>query len=179
MSNKRTSYTPEFKARIALLALWESMTLWEISSKYEVHATQIGKWKKELQEHGSSIFTRTSKKNTKLLNKEQELEKAYKQIWRLTVENDWLKKNIAKLPYNLKQPILEYWNTNLSLCRQAKLLNISRSFLYKEKRTTTKDEQLMVEIDKIYIKYPFYGARRIKVELHKLWHTEITRYQVR
>jgi len=39
MSNTRSTYSAEFKAKIALIALSESMTISEICTKYEVHAT--------------------------------------------------------------------------------------------------------------------------------------------
>jgi transposase len=43
---KRKNHSPEFKARVALEAIREEMTLAELSKKYGVHPTQIGTWKR-------------------------------------------------------------------------------------------------------------------------------------
>jgi transposase len=41
---KRKNHSPEFKAKVALKAIREEMTLAELSKKYGVHPTQIGTW---------------------------------------------------------------------------------------------------------------------------------------
>ena len=56
MVNIRRNYSAEEKARIALEALKETMTIAELSSKYGVHASQIGAWKKRLKEGLVGIF---------------------------------------------------------------------------------------------------------------------------
>jgi transposase-like protein len=43
MKAKRKQYSPGFKAKVALEALKDKDTLAELSKKYEVHPTQIGK----------------------------------------------------------------------------------------------------------------------------------------
>ena len=43
---KRKNHAPEFKAKVALEAIREEMTLSELSKKYGVHATQISTWKR-------------------------------------------------------------------------------------------------------------------------------------
>ena len=50
MSKKPRLYTAEEKAKIALEALKGQMTQSEITKKYNVHSTQINKWKKRLKE---------------------------------------------------------------------------------------------------------------------------------
>ena len=95
MSNKRTSYKPEFKAKIAILCLQETMTIWEICSKFELHSAQVSRWKKDLQERSKELFADKRKKDTDLKEKEEELNKLYNKLWKLTVENDWLKKKSA------------------------------------------------------------------------------------
>ena len=56
--NKRKNHSPEFKARVALEAIREEMTLAELSKKYGVHANQISTWKRAAIENMSSAFTR-------------------------------------------------------------------------------------------------------------------------
>lgn len=74
--------------------------------------------------------------------------------------------------------MIEFWNNQISISKQTKLLNISRSFLYRKKRAKPLDEKLMEEIDRIYLEKPFYWARRIKKELEILWYEKITRHKI-
>ena len=55
---KRKNHSPEFKARVALEALREEMTLAELSKKYGVHANQISTWKRAALENMATAFTR-------------------------------------------------------------------------------------------------------------------------
>ena len=55
---KRKNHSPEFKAKVALEAIREEMTLAELSKKYGVHPTQIGTWKRAAIENMATAFTR-------------------------------------------------------------------------------------------------------------------------
>ncbi len=57
---------------------------------------------------------------------------------------------------------------DLSVKEQCKLLTISRSGLYYQPAVSKEALVLMHLIDKQYTKTPFYGARRMAVELNKL-----------
>ena len=43
---KRKNHSAEFKAKVALEAIREEITLAELSGKYGVHASQISTWKR-------------------------------------------------------------------------------------------------------------------------------------
>ena len=55
---KRKNHSPEFKAKVALEAIREELTLAELSKKYGVHPTQIGTWKRAAIENMATAFTR-------------------------------------------------------------------------------------------------------------------------
>jgi transposase-like protein len=60
MKAKRKQYSPSFKAEVALEALKDKETLAELSKKFEVHPTQIGKWKQEFLSRAASLFEKSS-----------------------------------------------------------------------------------------------------------------------
>ena len=69
------------------------MTIAQISSKYEVHATQISKWKQQAIESMQAGFT--SKKSSEIdtdNDQSQLVDKLYRQIGKLSTECEWLKK---------------------------------------------------------------------------------------
>lgn len=61
--------------------------------------------------------------------------------------------------------MIEKDNAEISLARQAKLLDISRSNIYYQPRIDPADIAIMHTIDEIFTECPFYGHRRIKREL--------------
>jgi len=90
----RKSFSAEFMAKVALAALKEDKTLAELSSQYEVHRTQITKWRKRAQDGLLEIFQGKGKES---LNDNGKLvDELYRQIGQLRVENEWLKKKSAQ-----------------------------------------------------------------------------------
>ena len=90
MSKKRRRYDDKFKALVALEAVKGQKTLSQLSSEYKIHANQITKWKKKLLAELPSIFS-TKKSQEDQLSQDRE-DQLLRQIGKLTVELDWLKK---------------------------------------------------------------------------------------
>ncbi|OOP55033.1 MAG: transposase [Candidatus Brocadia carolinensis] len=88
----RKSFDKEFMARVALEAIKEEKTIAELSSQYEVHRTQITKWRKRALEGLAGIFQGKEGKNVE--EKAKVIDELYRQIGQLKVENEWLKKKI-------------------------------------------------------------------------------------
>jgi len=87
---KRKKYSDEFKARVALDALKGHKTVNELATEYGLHPNQIGQWKKKLVEGSADVFSR--KKDREAESHELEKDNLYRQIGKLQVEVDWLKK---------------------------------------------------------------------------------------
>lgn len=87
MPQHRTRHSAEFKAKVALAALSELKTLAVLASEYQLHATQITRWKQELIENATDLFGKGKKKE---INHEAEVAELYRQIGKLKVENDFL-----------------------------------------------------------------------------------------
>lgn len=91
-----------------------------------------------------------------------------------------LKKNLDPLTHDERMKIVEKDNPDITISRQADLLDISRSSIYyKPVPISQEDINLMNLIDKIYTKCPFYGARQIKKTLKRENKTAISRPHIR
>jgi transposase len=55
---KRKNHSPDFKAKVALDAIREEMTMAELSKKYGVHPTQIGTWKRAAIKNMAAGFSK-------------------------------------------------------------------------------------------------------------------------
>lgn len=93
MEEKRKKFSCEFKAKVALTAMSRMNTIAELAATYEVHPSQIMKWKAQLQNKAADIFGDKRKKEN--CTQERIVEHLYKQIGQQKVENDWLKKKVG------------------------------------------------------------------------------------
>lgn len=92
MKRIRRKFSSSFKAKVAIEALKEQMTLQELSSKFEVHPNQISTWKQEFLSNASVVFeTKVDKKDGDI-----DKEKLYKVIGEQKVEIDFLKHVLGK-----------------------------------------------------------------------------------
>lgn len=93
-SNGKRQHSSQFKINVVTALLKQEETMSQICSRFGIHPTQARRWKeKALQalKHsfdGSGIEAKTKEK-------EQLIEELYKQIGKLKVEVDWLKKKIG------------------------------------------------------------------------------------
>lgn len=85
---KRKNHSPDFKAKVALEAIREEMTMAELSKKYGVHPTQIGLWKRAAIENMATAFTRRGAVPEQV--NAAEVDKLHSKIGQLVVERDFL-----------------------------------------------------------------------------------------
>jgi putative transposase len=72
------------------------------------------------------------------------------------------------LSHSERRALIERENAELALSTQAELLGLSRASLYYQPKGPSAEEvQLKHWIDAIYTDYPFYGSRRIVIELRR------------
>ena len=88
-------FSSEFKAKVAVEALKGHKTTNELASEFEVHPTQINRWKKQLLEGSKQLFSDKNEKDMETVL--QERDRLYTQIGQLAVELDWLKKKTGHL----------------------------------------------------------------------------------
>jgi len=85
---KRKRYSAEFKARVALDAIREELTLAELSKKHGVHPNMISGWKRAAIENMATAFGKGSGSGAK--DNDAEIEKLHAKIGQLVVERDFL-----------------------------------------------------------------------------------------
>ena len=87
MGNRGNRYSASTKAEVALRAYREDKTLSELSSEYGVSGVQINRWKKTLTERAVELFD-----TNKTLDPEKLTDPLYREIGRLKMDIEWLKK---------------------------------------------------------------------------------------
>ena len=91
--NIRRVHPPAFKAKVAIEAIKEAKTIAELASQYAIHPTQITKWKSQAVEIVAQGFSGKREQNKK--DDTELLQELYRQIGRLKVEVDFLKKKMG------------------------------------------------------------------------------------
>ena len=84
MPKKYKKHSGEFKAKVALEALKEQKTVAELYQEYEVSASQIFAWKKQLEENSNRVFEEKKK------DQKGEVDWLHRVIGKLTAERDFL-----------------------------------------------------------------------------------------
>ena len=93
MRSGRRNHSAQFKAKVAVEALKGMKTTNELGALYEVHPTQITKWKKRLLAEAPRMFSDHRKR---VENDDEALRaRLYQEIGQLKVELDWLKKKVG------------------------------------------------------------------------------------
>ena len=94
MKQNRRQHSPAFKAKVAMEAIKGAETIAELASRFEVHPSQINKWKRELVEGAAGIFGGDHNHNEK--GGEKLTAQLYQQIGQLKVEKDFLEKGLGR-----------------------------------------------------------------------------------
>jgi len=171
MSTKRKTYSAEFKAKLVLEVLEGEKTINEIASSYEIIPNNLKNWKKQFLENMSLAFDKSAvvkeyKEEIEILQKSND--SLAKKVGNLTIEKDFLEGKLVSLVSSKERKALVDTGHTISLNKQCKLLNVSKSSLYYKPSkpfSTSSDLKLLDAINKIYSDFPSYGYRRIHAQL--------------
>jgi len=89
----RRVHSATFKAKVVMEAIKEQKTLAELASQFGVHVMVISKWKKQAGEILTKGFS--DKRQLKEKDDSELIQELYRQIGRLKVEVDFLKKKMG------------------------------------------------------------------------------------
>jgi len=95
MARARNTFSAEFKAKVALEAIKGLKTINELAREFQVHPNAISLWKKQMLGNIAEVFS--SKRGPKTESNEELTDKLYRQIGKLQVELEWLKKKYESL----------------------------------------------------------------------------------
>ena len=156
---KRKNHAPEFKAKVALEAIRENMTLAKLSKKYGVHATQIITWKRAEIENMASAFGRRGH-NPDTPSK-ADIEKLHSKIWAARCGTGFFGRCLGSTARNARQKMVSK-DHKLSVRRQCALLTLARSNMYYQpKGEAPENLQFMAIIDTQFLETPWYGLRQM------------------
>lgn len=94
MRRKRRLHKPEFKVQVALTAIKGEMTMAEMVKKFEVQATQINQWKRQLLDNAGDVFSQAQQASE---SNEKTVQELPAKIGQLTMENDFLERGLEKI----------------------------------------------------------------------------------
>lgn len=118
----------------------------------------INRWKTEFLSRASMVFEKGTSEADKMKKEyESKQEHLEKLVAQLTVEVDWLKKNLASNePLEERKAMVERNHPKISIKRQAALLSVNRTSVYRpvsERQPSEESVTLMHRIDEIYMKH--------------------------
>ena len=176
MSRTRRNFSAKFKSELVIELLKGEKDLNTIASENNIQPNLLSNWKKEFLDKASVVFDDTREDNLKeklALERKEKAEYA-KKVGQLTMQVDWLKKNLKKhldltTRVNLVQNLLK--TKELPVKTGATLLDINRTSVYY-KDTPISQEELDCKsiIDRLHTDNPAWGARQLSAQLKKRGH---------
>ena len=87
----RRTHSPAFKARVALAALRDDKTMAELCKEFELHASQVIDWKRQLLQGAADVFAGGGQATATV-----DLAPLHAKIGQLALENDFLERALTK-----------------------------------------------------------------------------------
>ena len=173
MSRTRRNLSAKFKSELVIELLKGEKDLNTIATENNIQPNLLRNWKKEFLDKASVVFDDTREDNLKeklALERKEKAEYA-KKVGQLTMQVDWLKKNLKKhldltTRVNLVQNLLK--TKELPVKTGTALLDINRTSVYY-KGTPISQEELDCKsiIDRLHTDNPAWGARQLSAQLKK------------
>ncbi len=176
MSRTRRNFSAKFKSELVIELLKGEKDLNTIATENNIQPNLLRNWKKEFLDKASVVFDDTREDNLKeklALERKEKAEYA-KKVGQLTMQVDWLKKNLKKhldltTRVNLVQNLLK--TKELPVKTGAALLDINRTSVYYKGTPISQDElDCKSIIDRLHTDNPAWGARQLSAQLKKRGH---------
>ena len=164
MARKRRVLGAALKAKVALAAARGEKTTAQLASEFGVHASQVTAWKKQLLERAAGLFEDGRTKRSRrfrgrragTLRADRPPEDGGRVV----------EKKICPARLRANANASTPTHKRLSIARQCELLGLARSTrYYTPAGETAENLALMRRIDEQYLQTPFYGSRKMALEL--------------
>lgn len=171
MSRKRRNFSAKFKSDLVIELLKGEKDLNTLATENNIQPNLLRNWKREFLNNASAVFDDKREENLKEKLVEERKEKAEyaKKVGQLTMQVDWLKKNLKKFAdlttrVNLVRNLLT--TKELPASVDASLLDINRTSIYYKGSSVSDDELACKEIiDHLHTDNPTWGARQMSAQL--------------
>jgi len=90
MTSKKRDHSAAFKKRVAIAAIKEELTQAQITSQFEIHVTQVRRWKETALAAIEDGFSKKRERDQK--DQSELVSSLYEHIGRLQIQLDWIKK---------------------------------------------------------------------------------------
>ena len=171
MSRSRRNFSAEFKTNLVLQLLKGEKELNVLAVENDIQPNLLRNWKKEFLTNVSLAFDNKREDNLreKLAEERKEKVEYAKKVAQLTMQVDWLKKNLKKLS-NLTTRVNLVRNLSttkeLPVSTGAKLLGINRTSVYYGGIPVSEEElECKAVIDHLHTDNPTWGARQMSAQL--------------
>ena len=171
MSRSRRNFSAEFKTNLVLQLLKGEKELNVLAVENDIQPNLLRNWKKEFLANASLAFDNKREDNLREQLAEERKEKAEyaKKVGQLTMQVDWLKKNLKKLSdLTTRVNLVRNLSTTkeLPVSTGAKLLGINRTSVYYGGLPVSQEElECKSIIDHLHTDNPTWGARQISAQL--------------
>ena len=125
---KRT-FDSDFKVRVVLEALSGEKRVTDIAAEYGIHVSMIHTWRKRVLDALPNILDKRGA--NRALKKSENIKWLYQKLTQIQFEHQWLQSLVLLLDADVRRKAVERGHLVIPLLRQAKLLGLPRSSLYK------------------------------------------------
>ena len=171
MSRSRRNFSAEVKTNLVLQLLKGVKELNVLAVENDIQPNLLRNWKKEFLANASLAFDNKREDNLREQLAEERKEKVEyaKKVGQLTMQVDWLKKNLKKLSdLTTRVNLVRNLSTTkeLPVSTGAKLLGINRTSVYYGGIPVSEEElECKSIIDHLHTDNPTWGARQISAQL--------------
>ena len=171
MSRKRRNFSAKFKSDLVIELLKGEKDRNTLATENNIQPNLLRNWKREFLNNASAVFDDKREENLKekLIEERKEKAEYAKKVGQLTMQVDWLKKNLKKFAdlttrVNLVRNLLT--TKELPASVGASLLDINRTSIYYKGSPVSDDELACKEIiDHLHTDNPTQGARQMSAQL--------------